>query len=344
MNGTPLTGLISVDVTSNAHFAADTWRAEFASTGLPAAFGPAYWAAAEYDRVEISAGFDAALIPLITGQVDDVEYDITARRLTLSGRDLSAPLIDARTTEKFQNLKSHEIARQIALRHGLDSDVTATATLAGRYYQIDHASLTKEDSEWDLLCYLAEREGFDVWVRGETLYFQPPVSETQTPYVLLWGDPGTGSPASNCERLHLSRSQTLAKDVVVKVRSWNQAQEKAFTAVYRASKAGRKKRGGDTDATAQTYSYTVPNLTREQALKYAETQAARITRHERLLTAELPGDSLLDTRSLVRLAGTGTAFDQTYYPESVTRRISFDEGYTMTLRAKNHSPQDAVTL
>ena len=333
-----------MDVTSNAHFAADTWRAEFASTALPAAFGPDYWAAAEYDRVEISAGFEGALIPLITGQVDDVEYDIIARRLTLSGRDLSAPLIDARTTEKFQNLKSHEIAQRIALRHGLDSNVTATATLAGKYYQIDHAALTKEDSEWDLLCYLAEREGFDVWVRGETLFFQPPVSESQTPYLLLWSDPGAGSPTSNCERLNLSRSQTLAKDVIVKVRSWNQAQEKAFTVAYRASKKGRTKRKGDTDSDAQTYSYTVPNLTREQALKYAETQAAKITRHERLLNADLPGDSLLDTRSLVRLAGTGTDWDQTYYPESVTRRISFEEGYTMQLRAKNHSPQDTVTL
>ena len=333
-----------MDVTSNAHFAADTWRAEFASTALPPQFGPDYWAAAEYDRVEISAGFDDALAPLITGQVDDVEYDITARRLTLSGRDLSAPLIDARTTEKFQNLKSHEIAQRIALRHGLDSSVTATSELAGKYYQIDHAALTKEDSEWDLLCYLAEREGFDVWVRGETLFFQPPVAETQTPYLLLWSDTGSASPASNCERLNLSRSQTLAKDVIVKVKSWNQAQEKAFTVAYRASKKGRRKRKGDTDASVQTYSYTVPNLTREQALKYAETTAAKITRHERLLSAEMPGDSLLDTRSLVQLVGTGTDWDQTYYPESVTRRISYEEGYSMTLRAKNHSPQDTVTL
>lgn len=329
---------MAAEVTNNAHFAADTWRAEFAATAMPAAYGPAYWAAADYDRVELAFGFDDDLAPVITGQVDSVEYDPTARRLTLSGRDLSAPLIDARTTEKFQNLKSHEIAQQIALRHGLDSSVDATTAVAGRYYQIDHATLTRETSEWDLLAYLAEREGFDVWVRGETLYFQPPVSETQEPYVLLWSDPGQGSPVSNCERLQLSRSQTLAKDVVVQVRSWNQAQEKAFTVTYRSSKKGRKPPKDEADA--QVYSYTVPNLTREQALKYAQTAAVRITRHERLITAELPGDSLLDTRSLVQLVGTGTEFDQTYYPESVTRRISFEEGYTMQLRAKNHSPRD----
>ena len=333
-------------MTHNAHFAADTWRAEFASTAM-GAFGASYWGASEYDRVELYAWLDdggaLARFPMITGQVDEAEYDPTNRKLTLSGRDLSAALIDARTSEKFQNKKAHEIAQALALRHGLDSNVTPTATLAGRYYQIDHASLTREESEWDLLCYLAEREGFDVWVRGETLYFHPPVQETQPPYELTWADPGAGSPASNCKTLALSRSQTLARGVEVKVRSWNQGQEKAFTAVARRSRKGVAISPAD-DTALQTYVYTVPNLTREQATKYAQTMADKITRHERLLSAELPGDLELDSRSLVRLSGTGTSWDQTYYPESVTRRLSFSDGFTMSLRAKNHSPHDEVLL
>ena len=72
--------------------------------------------------------------------------------------------------------------------------------------------------------------------------------------------------------------------------------------------------------------------------------ADKITRHERLLSAELPGDLELDSRSLVRLSGTGTSWDQAYYPESVTRRLSFEGGFTMSLRAKNHSPHDEVLL
>ena len=338
-----LSGLISVEVTQNAHFAADTFRAEFASTAMTPGYGPEYWSRSDYDRVELTAWLDTdgnfTRSPLITGQVDEVDYQPASRRLTLSGRDLSAALIDSKTSEKFQNLRPHEIAQKLALRRGLDSDVTATKDTAGKFYEIDHAALTREQSEWDLLSYLAEREGFDLWVRGTTLYFQPPVPESQDAYALTWQEGDV--PVSNCTSLSLSRSQTLAKDVEVTVRSWNQSSETTFSVTYRSVKQGRSEA---LTTPSQSYSYAVPNLTREQALKYAQTMATKITRHERLISAELPGDSELDCRSLVRLSGTGTDFDQLYYPESVTRRLAFEEGYSMSLRAKNHSPRDTVLL
>jgi hypothetical protein len=53
------------------------------------------------------------------------------------------------------------------------------------------------------------------------------------------------------------------------------------------------------------------------------------------LTAYLPGDSLLDCSKLLELRGTGTGWDQIYYPDSVKRSISIDEGYRMEVTAKN---------
>jgi hypothetical protein len=46
----------------------------------------------------------------------------------------------------------------------------------------------------------------------------------------------------------------------------------------------------------------------------------------------------------VQLIGTNTAWDQFYYPDTVTRRLSVEEGYRMELRAKNHSTQSTVVL
>jgi hypothetical protein len=346
VNGTVLTGVIEAEVTNASHFTADTFRVVAASSGLPPGLGPAYWSSSVNDQLGISIGFDdgsgnTSLTPLILGQIDNAEYDPTRRTVTLSGRDLSAQLIDTKTAEKFQNLKSHQIAQALALRHGLDSTVTATTTQVGTYYEIDHVVLTREQSEWDLLVYLAEREGFDCWVRNTTLYFQPSPLPASTPYVLVWSEPAAGSLAANMTTLQLQRSQTLARDVIVKVRSWNQSQEKAFTVTYKASQAFKSQRAG---GQGQTYSYTVPNLTRDQALQYAQKKAEEITRHERVLTARLPGDGILTTRTMVRLVGTATAWDQAYYPDTVTRKLSFQEGYTMELRAKNHSTQSTVVL
>jgi len=44
------------------------------------------------------------------------------------------------------------------------------------------------------------------------------------------------------------------------------------------------------------------------------------------------------------LTGTGTAFDQLYFPESISREMSLQSGYLMTVHAKNSSPENQPTL
>ena len=173
INGTPVTGFLKAEVTNASHFTADTFHAVAASNGLPAQYGPAYWALSANDQIAISVGMAdasgnvASKTQLILGQIDDVEYDPVNRTITFTGRDLSAPLIDSKTAEKFQNQKSYQIAQTLAARHGLTANVQKTTTLAGTYYDIDHVVLTQEQTEWDLLVYLAKQEGFDVWVSGQ---------------------------------------------------------------------------------------------------------------------------------------------------------------------------------
>ena len=338
----PVQSVISMEVTNASHFTADTYRVELAVGGLPDAYGPSYWGESQDDRLSLGISLNGETpMPLIVGQVDDVDWDLTGRVITLTGRDLSAGLIDTKSAEKFQNRTASEIAQSLAIRHGLDSSVQATGTRAGTYYEIDHAVVTQEQTEWDLLTYLAEREGFDVWVSGETLHFQPPPALAGTPYTLLWSEPGDGSFASNATRINVRRSQTLARDVIVQMRSWNQKQQTAFTVTAKRSQVKKsQRRGGE----AQVYSIVRPNLTRDQALQLANAMAEDITRHERVLSASLPGDSLLTTRGTVRLVGTGTDWDQIYYPDTIVRSLSRQDGYRMDLRAKNHSAQDAVLV
>jgi hypothetical protein len=353
VNGMILTGVVEVEVTNASHFTADSFRVVCSSSGLPAALNPAYWALSAGDQVAVSAGFadasgNTSYFPLILGQVDNIDYDLTGRKLTLTGRDLSAPLIDAKTAEKFQNKLSSEIAAILAARHGLlttdangNSTIQTTTGKAGTFYEIDNVVLTQEQTEWDLLIYLAEHEGFDCWVSGNTLYFQPSPVAAALPYKLVWQEPPTGVFNSNALDIKLSRSETLAQDVIVKVQSWNQKQQKSFVVTYHVSQAFKSQRSG---GKSQTYSFVVPNLNRDQALQLAKAKAEEITRHERVLTASLPGDNLLTTRAMVQLVGTNTAWDQNYYPDTVTRTLSFEGGYRMELRAKNHSTQSTVVL
>ncbi len=344
VNGTPLPAqaVVSIEATNASHFTADTYRVELAVKGLPAALNQAYWSSSANDQVSVGISVNGETpTQIIFGQVDDVDFSPNARTITLTGRDLSAAFIDNKTAEKFQNQTSSQIAQTLAIRRGLDSNVTATTTLAGTYYDIDHTVLTQEQTEWDLLVYLAQQEGFDVWVSGTTLNFQPPPVSTNPPYLLLWSEPGDGTFASNAVDLKLQRSETLAKDIDVVVRSWNQKQQRAFTVHAKRTGSDKGQRAG---GKGQLYTFNRPNLSKDQAQKLADGILYDLTLHEKVITASLPGDNLLTTRAMVRLVGTGTDWDQLYYPDTVHRSLSMGEGYRMELRAKNHATESTVSV
>jgi phage protein D len=339
-----LTGVESFEVTNASHFAADTFRLTAAVGKLPPDLGPAYWGSSVGDQLEINAGFkdqtgQGTAKSLIYGQVDDVEYDPVGRSITLTGRDLSAVLIDTKTATSYQDQTASQVVQTIAKEHALTASVKATTTKVGTYYELYNLHVTKDQAEWDLLMFLAEREGFDLWVSGQTINFQPPVPLNTDPYVLQWSDQGQGNRVANFETIKLHRSQTLAKDVVVTIKSFNQAQGKNVTAISKRSQANKSQRVG---GQAQLYTYYEPNLSQQAAQQLANSRAEEITRHERVITGTLPGDNLLTNRSLIKLVGTATEWDQLYFVDSVTRKMSFRDGYSMEFRAKNHSPQSTV--
>jgi len=335
LNGELMTGWVSFDVDNNSFYQADTFRVVFAVTALPKDKGADWFAKQTSIECEILAGFPKTpdsfnpeeLKVLIFGKVDDINYNPATFEIELSGRDLTSAFIDAKTTEKFQNLTSSKIVEQIASRRGLKPVVTPTKTVVGTYYQIDHADISEQRTEWDLLTYLAAKEQYSIFVSGKELHFSPLPSATDTPYLLKWEQPTKdhGFPIFNGKSIAFSHSLTLSKGVAVTVRSWNQKQKKGFTVYY-----PHKPKDSD-----QAYSFTVPNKTHEEALQIAQTKHKEITKHEIKVMVELPGDNDLTISSVLKVEGTLTDFDQIYYVDSVTRQMSFNEGYTMAVNGKN---------
>lgn len=330
-DGAPLAGALEAEVTTNTYYAADRFRARLALDADPGAVG--YWAAAGEIMLDIRIGMGGPAVSFIQGAVDRVRIDPIERVAVLEGRDLTARLIEARTQESFVNRTASEIAGLLATRHGLTARITATTTKVGRYYQDEHDRITlgqfsRAMTEWDLLTWLARQEGFDVFVRGTTLTFGP---GTEQPRVarLRPGD------AMN---LRLERALTLARDIEVVVKSWNSHQQNAFTKTARA--AGPRKDG---HASVQRHVLVRPNLGADEALKLAQTTLAELTRHRMVLHATMPGDLTLAPRDMVLLEGTGTAFDQAYAVDEVTRRVSIRHGFTQHVRARNDATPAQAT-
>ncbi len=344
LNGTIVAGWTAWEVENNVYRAADTFTAHFAISDLPSDRDLAWFSTQTSIIVELFAtvapGDPANYAPvqadrIFYGQADHISIDLNELAIELTGRDLTAKLIDTKTSEDHQNQTSSQVATLLAQREGLKPVVTATRTRIGNYYQQDHVDVVQEQSEWDLLSKLADYEGFDLFVTGDELHFQPKPTDGGDVYALVWkpaaGD--YGSPSSNTIAMSLSRDLTIAKGVTVTVRSWNAKQKKAFTVTW--PKAVKSTKPGQATDNNTAYHRTIPGLTQDQAQLRAQQIYNQVIQHAVKLDATLPADGILDCSKKIRLRGTATAFDQIYYPDSVKRSMSVSEGFRMSVSAKN---------
>lgn len=361
VNGRALPGWIEWEFDNNTNYQADTFRVTYAGQALPKDRNVA-WLTDQGDiTVEILAGFpqdpnaptDSELKSFIIGRVDDMIYDPVQNTIELAGRDFTSQFIEAKTTEVFVNQTVTQIVETLAGRHSMsaavDANIVAPATFQGSFFEIDTRRLTSEHSEWDLLTLLAQETQCSVYVSGTILYFvkqQDPLSGNT--YVIQWTpqSDASGSPQANLIDLRFSRNLTITKDVKVILTSWDRANAQPYkiTATAAHTKNAVTRNTSLPYGQPQIYSYTIPGLTRQQAVVKAQALLAEISKHEMRLEAHLPGDNILTAQTLVTVQGTGTPFDQVYFPDSVTRSMSMDEGYRMKLAAKNHSPETTVTL
>jgi phage protein D len=345
---------IDWDVDQNTWHSASTFRVRLPVSALTSPADINYVLDTNPIQAQIYAGFPgdpdtygtSDLQQLITGNVDQIHFDPVRRVVELTGRDYTSLLIDAKTFDRWTNQTASEIATTLAQRHGLTPQVTATTGPVGKIYEIDKIHDRHGSTEWELLTWLASIYDFVVYVQGMTLYFGPrPDPSTATPYALQWQQPDgltTTMFQGNVLDMSFSRTLTIGKGVTVQVHSWNHKQKAGFTVTFPESKAKGIKPGSAT-APAQVYTYIIANLTQADAQKRAAQIYNDIIRHELKMSAELPGDNILQPNVMVSVSGTQTPFDTSYYVEAVSRRMSFDSGYTMSVRGKNHS-LDTTTI
>jgi len=349
INDTRVDGWMSWEVTQNTFYEADSFRVSFATSALPSYAGADWFSRQKELFVEILAGFPAdptnpqasELDSLIYGRVDDMEFEPATGMLSMHGRDLTAAFIDARVTEEWTNIKASDVATKLAAAHGLTPVVTATSTNVGTLYKRDQVRMIANRSEWDLLAWLAREEGFVCYVQGKELHFEPD-TDTGDSYLIRWTPAPVqgGYPQANVQQLHFTRALTVTKGVTVTVRSASLKTKTAVVESYptaaKSVQAGKASPFGGT----QNYFFTLAaGADAAKCAAYAQAKYREIVSHEMRLQARLPGDNLLQARTPIVVEGTGTDWDQTYFPSAVTRQMSMDEGYTMTVQARNRSPE-----
>jgi hypothetical protein len=317
-----------------------------------------YWSSTVEMTVKIWIGFPknpdsygtADLELFMVGVVDLLDIDPLKATVTISGRDLSARLIDTKSSQKYPSYTASQVAQLLATKHQLKAQITPTTELVGVIFANNNVLVTKEITEWDLLTYVAQQSGFVVFLRNDTLVFEPyPKQDANSAFIIQYQAPSAtnASPQFNGMDIKFRRSLTLARDVKVLVKvPFNPLSGKAFTVTAQATRRTRPYLHNVPSfvGAPQTYTFIRPGLTREQAQNTANQLLSNITLHEVIIDVTMPGDITLRKDSIIQVRGTGTSFDQFYYADVTYRRLNYREGFMQQLQGKNHSVDTEVNL
>lgn len=262
------------------------------------------------------------LTKIMDGVMDTAtwDFDNTGEIITLSGRNMVGEMIDTKIVDKYPNLTSSAIAYNIAKNHKLTPVITNTTTLAGTYYNQNSTMMSNTDttSEWDLLLFLAQQENFIVRVKGKKLLFGPysvvTEYETASPLVYTWG--------YDIEKLEIERSPHGAKDIVVKVISFDKNNKNRIIETAKS--------GSQSNREKYTETYTIPGLTRDQAQKKAISIYTQLSRSQLIGQITCAGNVEMSIDRQIELHGVGSKLSQKYFLNKVTHKFTVDDnGYSI---------------
>jgi phage protein D len=342
-------GITDIEINTAQFGYADTFSVHMPLVGQNPPIDRDYFAENQNVSVEIYIGFPSDpnsfssgdLDLILSGLADRYEDNLCTNLISISGRDLTSKFIDTKITQKFPNQLSSDIVTMFANQQNLTPQVTPTTTPVGTFYYNQQTFLANQMSQWDLIMFLAQQEGFSAFVQGDTFIFEPKNSTSDSPYSITYQPASSTnpSPASNTTTLNVITNSSVAGNVQVTVRVPASTRNgQSFSA-----KSSIKQKSGKSLSTKK-YVYRKPGLTPQQAQQLASQLLEQHTSQGIAIEFDLPGDNLLQKNSIIELQGTDTVYDQTYFPDEIVRRISLEEGtYHMHVYARNTSTNQEDT-
>lgn len=340
---------IDIEIRSGAPYTADTYFLEI-PLNEQSSLDLSYFASTEKFSVKIYVGFpnDVDLFTIsdlqlmIQGESNDVEINPSEGLVSISGRDLSSRLIDKKVTKSFSNITASELAIEFANDNNLKPEVVKTDEILGTFLQTAQTYTANNTTQWDMLVQAAMYNNFNVFVKGESLFFKPNpiVDDNLKPYILNY------SPKKNKNIIPVFENGTKINffknnivsgniDVTVKV-PYSTYTGKAF----HVKQSSRNKKADK--EFIRKYVYSHPGLTQDQAVQKAKQLINNLVIHSVKFTAEMIGDIILSKDMVIQIIGTNTDFDQMYYIDSIVRKITIND-FSMFISAKNKPDQMEIS-
>ena len=250
--------------------------------------------------------------------------------LTVQGYDFSHGLQKKKSHFARTDARASDAASEIARQNGLDaSGVESTDTV--------HASIrqSEDESDNDFLKRLARDIGFEVFVRGKSLYFRRPDDETTELLTFEW------------QRSIISftpRLSTSAQVSEVRVRGWNPSTKQRIEG--RATVGDLKALSGGTSGAEQVQEASGEPVTlsiedrpihsQEEANALARAELNRLNDGFIVGSGEVVGTPEFRMGMNIVIDGIGSRFSGRYYVKSARHSLD-DSGYKTSFEIRRNA-------
>lgn len=288
--------------------------------------------------VQISARGPAGEKLIFDGEIVELEPDFhpATQILTVRAFDRLHRLARGQHMRSFLNVTDGDLVRKLAQEVGLKAQSATTS-------QVHHYVFQNNQTNLAFLRDRAAALGYLLYVRGNTLYFEPPKAEGQ-PIPLEWG-------------VTLSefrpRMTTLGQSGGVTVRGWDPATRQEIVGHAQkgqtAPQVGVKQSGGDLAQGAfhvDAQSQGVMRPVRSQAEADAQAQALQDQRASRFIEAEgiCAGNPAVVAGASVEVSAVGDRFGGTYFITSTTHVYAAQSGYVTHFSVSGLHPSTLLSV
>ena len=332
LNGMPINTILRVDITNTGSTTSSRFELMMSTVG-EAALGQWIGRLRGIVSVKIYIRSQSGDMLMFQGLADSISTDPINQIIRIVGRDYSSVMIGSAYQASFCNQTASEIANYIAMRHGLDQNISTTSTMVGNYQfgsynQVVLNAHSKITSEWGLLTQLANREGFELFVDGRTLVFAA-WNSLQTDNASIGPGDVTG--------IAFYRNCPISDHTTVTVKSWipwlNTALSHTNDMVSELSDVADM----PTFATAEIAIVT-PNLTSQAAERLGAHYVTNLNGGALTVQIRMPGELFLKPRDTISVAGFGVNVDSDFRVGEIRRSYSTTSGFIQRIQASLVTP------
>ncbi|HET9532618.1 MAG TPA: contractile injection system protein, VgrG/Pvc8 family [Blastocatellia bacterium] len=281
--------------------------------------------------VVISMGYQdvRSLALMHRGMVTAVQTSFPASglpQINVSGYDLTYCMTKGKKSRNWEKKKDSDIVAQIAREYGLNPVTEDT--------RVEHPKIEQsQESDFQFLEKLAERNGYELYAFDRDLFFRPPSNDETAVIALEWGKGLVSfSPEINI-------SEQISK---VEVRGWDVNTKKEIVGTAgQGDEPGRdsnRRSGAEIVKSickdAGELKVRIPVYSKQEA----ERRAEAILKKRSELFVQGSGESIGLPEILadknIELKGLGKLFSKSYYVEQSTHTIS-TSGYKTTFKVKD---------